>query len=114
LGSGWLLLLSNKITMAFFLGAATMSSSHQFLLIVKKNGNKIEQQNPKCQQFILVATCQAPENHCYTLRCDFSTPNPLVFFPMGQCARGYLGAPDLAPIFGLESVGHGGPLQHVL
>jgi hypothetical protein len=54
------------------------------ILFVAQNGNKIQQQNPKCQQFILVATCQAPENHSGTLRCDFSTPNPVVFFPMGQ------------------------------
>ena len=72
------------------------------------------QQNPKCKQFLLVATGQAPENHGCALCCGLSTPNPLVVFPLGQFARGYLGSSDLAPIFGLESVGHVGPLQHVL
>jgi hypothetical protein len=54
------------------------------ILFVAQNGNKIQQQNPKCKQFILVATCQAPENHGCTLRCSFSPPNPFVFFPVGQ------------------------------
>jgi hypothetical protein len=51
---------------------------------LKKVGNQIEQQNPKCKQYILCTTRQAPENHGCALCCDFSTPNPLVFFPMGQ------------------------------
>jgi hypothetical protein len=80
-----------------------------------KDGNQIQQQNPKCQQFILCTTRQAPENHGGTLRCGFSPPNPLVLFPMGQQgAPRYLGSSNLAPIFGLESVVHGGPLQYVL
>jgi hypothetical protein len=83
------------------------------LLLKKKDGNKNQQQNPKCKQFILLATCQAAENYGCTL-CGVLPPIPLVLFPMGQFARGYLGASDLEPIFGLESVVHGGPLQHVL
>jgi hypothetical protein len=93
-------------------GPATKSPPH--FCFLKKDGHQIEQQNPKCQQFLLVATCQAPENHGCTLCCGFSTPNPLVFFPMGQFARTRLDSSDLEPIFGLESVVHGGPLQHVL
>jgi hypothetical protein len=81
----------------------------------RKDGNKFQQQNPKCQQFLLVATCQAPENHGCTLRCDIPPPNPLVFFPMGQqSAPRYLGSSNLAPVFGFESVVHVGPLQYVL
>ncbi len=71
---------------------------------------------------LIVATPQTTENHGDTLRCNhgctlrciLSTPHPVVFFPMcPQPARGYLGAQDLEPIFGLESVVHVGPLQHV-
>ena len=81
----------------------------------KKDGVQFEQQNPKCQQFLLFATCQAPENHGCTLCCVLPTPNPVVFFPMGQqSAPRYLGSSNLAPIFGLESVVHGGPLQYIL
>ena len=79
------------------------------------NGLQLQPQNPKCQQFLLVATSQTPENHGCTLCRILSPPNPFVFFPMGQqSAPRSLGASDLAPIFGFESVGHGGPLQHVL
>ena len=82
---------------------------------LKKDGNQNEQQNPKCKQFLLVATRQAAEDHGGTIRCVLPPPNPLVFFPMGrQGAPRYLGVQNLEPIFGLESVGHGRPLQHVL
>jgi hypothetical protein len=57
---------------------------HRFCFPQKKDGDQIEQQNPKCQQFILVATRQAPENHGGTLRCGFPPPNPFVLFPLGQ------------------------------
>jgi hypothetical protein len=81
----------------------------------KKDGDQIEQQNPKCKQLLLFATPEAPENHGCTLRCGFSSPNLVVLFPLGQqSAPRYLGVQNLAPIFGLESVVHGGPLQHVL
>ena len=80
-----------------------------------KNGNQNEQQNPKCKQFLLFATRQAPENHGGTLRCVLPPPNPFVVFPMGrQGAPRYLGVQNLKPIFELEGVGHVGSLQHVL
>ena len=82
-----------------------------FALSSKKDGHQNEQQNPKCKQFLLFATRQAPENHGGTLRCVLPPPNPLVLFPMGpQGAPRYLGVQNLEPIFGLESVGHGGTL----
>jgi hypothetical protein len=64
-------------------GASDKKSSSHFCFL-KKDGNKIQQQNPKCQQFLLYATRQAPENHGGTLCCVLSTPNPLVLFPVGQ------------------------------
>ena len=83
-------------------------------VLLKKDGNQNEQQNPKCKQF-LVATRQTPENHRCTLCCVVSPPNPVVLFTMGpQSAPRYLGVQNLEPIFRLESVGHGGSLQHVL
>ena len=94
---------------------------HHFLK--RLDGNKKQQQNPKCQQCILVATTQAPENHGDTLRCNhgctfrcvLSTPNLVVFFSMGQqSAPRYLGVQDFSTVFGLESVVHVGPLQYVL
>ena len=100
-----------------FRGPATMSSTQAFLpsdFLTKKDGNQNEQQNPKCKQFLLVATRQAPEDHGGALCCVLPPPNPLVFFPMGpQGAPRYLGVQNLKPIFGLESVSHGRPLQHV-
>jgi hypothetical protein len=71
----------------FCLGGGQRQSPPPRLLIFassKKDGDQIEQQNPKCQQFLLVATCQAPEKHGGTLRCGFSPPNPFVFVPLGQ------------------------------
>ena len=81
----------------------------------QKDGDQFEQQNPKCKQFLLVATRQASENHGCTLCCVPSPPNPLVFFPMGQqSATRYLGVQDFSTVFGFESVVHVRPLQHVL
>ena len=86
-----------------------------YFAFLKKDGNQNEQQNPKCKQFLLFTTRQAPEDHGCTLCCDLPTPIPFVFFPLGpQGAPRYLGVQNLEPIFGLESVGHGGSLQHVL
>ena len=86
-------------------------SSTVIFTFLKKDGNQNEQQNPKCKQFLLFATRQAPEDRGGTLRCDLPPPNPFVFIPMGpQGAPRYLGVQNLEPIFGLESVGHGGPL----
>jgi hypothetical protein len=94
-------------------GASDKSPFYFIAFSSKKDGDQIEQQNPKCQQFILCSTRQAPENHRCTLRCDLSTPNPLVFFPMGQQgAPRYLGVQDFSTVFGFESVVHVGPLQH--
>jgi hypothetical protein len=50
----------------------------------KKDGDQIEQQNPKCKQFLHFTTRQASENHGGTLCCNFSTPHLVVLFPMGQ------------------------------
>lgn len=98
----------------FFISFSRPALYCSLQVLLKKDGNQNEQQNPKCQQFLLFATGQAPENHGCTLRCVRPPPNPLVVFPLGQqSAPPYLGSPDLAPIFGLESVVHGGPLQHV-
>ena len=95
-------------------GASDKMSSTVIFAFLKKDGNQNEQQNPKCKQFLLVATRQAPENHGGTLCCVLPPPNPVVLFPLGrQGAPRYLGVQNLGPIFGLESVGHGGSLQHV-
>ena len=67
------------------------SRHSDFYLFLKKDGNQNEQQNPKCKQFLLFATRQAPENYRCTLRCVFPPPNPFVFFPLGR-----QGAPRLA------------------
>jgi len=99
----------------FFISFSRPALYCSLQVLLKKDGNQNEQQNPKCKQLFLVATRQAPKNHRGTLRCVRPPPNDFVFFPMGrQSVRGYLGVQDPAPIFGLESVGHGGSLQHVL
>ena len=96
-------------------GASDKMSSTVIFAFLTKDGNKNKQQNPKCKQFLLFATRQAPEDHRCTLCCVLPPPNPFVFFPMGrQGAPRYLGVQNLELIFGLESVGRGGPLQHVL
>jgi len=55
--------------------------------VLNKHGINHHQPKPNypwCNQFILCTTRQAAENHGGTLCCDFSTPHPVVLFPMGQ------------------------------
>ena len=86
---------------------------HHFLK--RLDGVQIQQQNTKCKQFLLCTTRQAPENHGCTLCCDFSTPNPVVLFQLGQqCSLPCLDVQNIEPVFGFGGIVYVGPLQHVL
>jgi len=99
-----------------FLSAPTASlptivchRQHHFLK--RLDGNKIQQQNPMCKQFLLCTTRQAPENHGCTLCCDFSTPNPVVLFQLGQqCSLPCLDVQNIEPVFGFGGIVYVGPL----